>query len=81
MDIKARFRKLIEPRAWPYQLVENISDDKTLLDLGLDSLQIVELMLACEDEFGIATNDDADLELFSGRVGPIIEAITKRATR
>lgn len=81
MDIKTRFRKLIEPRAWPYQLVEDISDDKTLLDLGLDSLQIVELMIACEDEFGIDTGSDDDIALFSGSIGEIMAAIAARKTR
>lgn len=33
-------------------------DDKILDDLGADSLDIIELVMACEEEFDIEVSDD-----------------------
>lgn len=36
-----------------------ITSDTKLSDLGLDSLSVVEAVMACEDEFGIEVDADA----------------------
>lgn len=36
-----------------------ITNDTKLSDLGLDSLSVVEAVMACEDEFGIEVDADA----------------------
>ena len=39
-----------------------ITNDTKLSDLGLDSLSVVEAVMACEDEFGIEVDADASPE-------------------
>ena len=48
-------------------MLEEIDDTASLLDdIGLDSIQILELIVGLEDEFGIAVDDlDMDVELFA----------------
>lgn len=36
-----------------------VTNDTKLSDLGLDSLSVVEAVMACEDEFGIEVDADA----------------------
>lgn len=71
--MKKRFYELLDERGGqgPYD------DSKTLLDHGLDSLQIIELMLACEDEWDITTGTD-DTDLFYGPISKIMETIAER---
>lgn len=49
----------------------DITDDTKLSDLGLDSLAIVEGVMACEDEFGIEIDADEAPET----VGDIVKII------
>ncbi len=51
------------------------SPDETLQELGADSLDKVQILLFCEEEFGIAIPDDAWNEIKS--VNDIIEYIEK----
>ena len=44
-------------------------------DLGADSLDVVELIMELEDEFGIAISDEAAAELYT--VGRIVEYLEK----
>jgi acyl carrier protein len=37
---------------------DDVTDEATLEDLGADSLDHVEIIIAIEDEFGIDINDD-----------------------
>ena len=44
-------------------------------DLGADSLDVVELIMELEDEFGITISDEAAAELYT--VGRIVEYLEK----
>ena len=43
--------------------VDWITPERTLDDLGLDSLGALELLLTCEAEFGIVALDDTEIEV------------------
>lgn len=43
--------------------LEQITPDRALDDLGLDSLGALELVLTCEAEFGIVALDDDGIEV------------------
>ena len=55
---------------------DSITMDTNLIDdLGADSLDVVELIMELEDEFGIAISDEAAAELYT--VGRIVEYLEK----
>ena len=55
---------------------ETITPDTNLIDdIGADSLDIVELIMELEDEFGIKMSDEAAMELST--VGRIVEYLEK----
>ncbi|MCQ2557920.1 MAG: acyl carrier protein [Oscillospiraceae bacterium] len=57
---------------------ETITLETSLIDdIGADSLDVVELIMALEDEFGIAISDDQAAELVT--VGKIVEYLDKIA--
>ncbi len=51
-------------------------ESKLVEDLGADSLDVVELVMACEDEFNISLPDE-DVEKMQ-TVKDVVEYITKR---
>ncbi len=55
MDIEIEIRRLIERRSPAARNIRDLSDDLKLYDggLGLDSLDLIRLILDCEDRFGI----------------------------
>lgn len=55
---------------------DEVTPDSTLADLGLDSLDLVELSLVIEKEIGVKVTDDELAE--AGRVGSIAELVTSR---
>ena len=63
-----------------FSIDDNISPDDSLMNLGIDSLKIVELMLALEDAFGIEF-DSSDLnptELIT--VNDLIDLVNRSVT-
>ena len=55
---------------------ETITPETNLIDdLGADSLDVVELIMSLEDEFGIAISDEDAAELYT--VGRIVEYLEK----
>lgn len=50
-------------------------NSKVIADLGADSLDIVELIMALEDEFGISVDEDKVQKLVT--VGDIVKIIDK----
>ena len=50
-------------------------DTHIVNDLGADSLDLVELIMSLEDEFGISISDDDAQELYT--VGRIVEYLEK----
>ena len=50
---------------------ENITIEATFKDLGADSLDIVELVMAFEEEFGVEIPDDA-----AEKISTVADAIT-----
>ena len=67
------FEKVRDALAQQFELdPETISMDTNLIDdLGADSLDVVELIMALEDEFGVTISDEAAAELYT--VGRIVE--------
>ena len=73
MDLFSRVRKLIEDRG----IESEINPDSFLTeDLGLDSLDVIELISAFEEEFGIEIPDE-DAEKLD-RVEDIIRYLKER---
>lgn len=55
-----------------------IDDDTSLFDLGVDSMNVVELLIAIETEFLITiTEDEVDEQLFL-RFGNLHDLLTKK---
>lgn len=55
---------------------ESITMDTNLIDdLGADSLDVVELIMSLEDEFGIAVSDNDAAQLYT--VGRIVDYLEK----
>ena len=49
----------------------DITPDTKLTDLGLDSLAVVEAVMACEDEFGVEISEDSAPET----IGDLVDLI------
>ncbi len=56
---------------------ETITPETNLIDdLGADSLDVVELIMSLEDEFGIAISDEDAAQLYTvGRIGDYLEKL------
>ena len=71
------FEKVKNALAQQFELdPESITADTNLIDdLGADSLDVVELIMSLEDEFGIAISDDDAVQLTTVR--KIVEYLEK----
>ena len=71
------FEKVQEARAKQFEIdPETITLDTNLIDdIGADSLDVVELIMSLEDEFGIAISDDDAVQLATVR--GIVEYLEK----
>lgn len=57
--------------------IEDIEPEATLNDLGLDSLDLVELALAIEREIGVRVTDDDLAE--AGRLDSVVDLVMSRS--
>ena len=71
------FEKVVSELAQQFELdPESITMDTNLVDdLGADSLDVVELIMSLEDEFGIAISDEDAAQLYT--VGRIVDYLEK----
>lgn len=71
------FEKVKSVLAQQFELdPESINMDTNLIDdLGADSLDVVELIMSLEDEFGIAISDNDAAQLYT--VGRIVDYLEK----
>ena len=71
------FEKVRDALAEQFDLdKESISMDTNIIDdLGADSLDVVELIMSLEDEFGISISDDEAQQLYT--VKRIVEYLEK----
>ena len=58
---------------------ESVTPESTLKDLGLDSLDLVELIFEVEDVFDIRVPQDAGTDLLTATVQDIVDDIQKLA--
>jgi acyl carrier protein len=70
MSILDRIQKIIEDETG---IAAEVTMDSTFEDLELDSLDLVELTVACEDEFGI----ELALDTVPKNVGELVEMIAE----
>ena len=56
LEIRGRVIELVAASA--YRIVNSISDASELSDLGIDSIDMVELIMDLEEEFDIRIHDD-----------------------
>jgi acyl carrier protein len=56
---------------------ETISPESTLESLGLDSLDLIELLFDVEDEFGIRIPQDGGSALKTATIQDIIDSVQK----
>ena len=71
------FEKVQEALAQQFEMdPQSITLDTNLIDdIGADSLDVVELIMSLEDEFGIAISDDDAAQLYTVR--RIVEYLEK----
>ena len=71
------FEKVRNALASQFELdPETVTLDTNLIDdLGADSLDVVELIMELEDEFGVTISDEAAAELYT--VGRIVDYLEK----
>ena len=70
MSILDRIQKIIEDETG---IAAEVTMDSSFEDLALDSLDLVELTVACEDEFGI----ELALDTVPKNVGELVEMIAE----
>ena len=70
MSILDRIQKIIEDETG---IAAEVTMDSNFEDLELDSLDLVELTVACEDEFGI----ELALDTVPKNVGELVEMIAE----
>lgn len=58
---------------------QRITKESTLADLGADSLDLVEIIMKMEEQFGIEINDE-DAEHMNN-VGQVVDYIQKKRTK
>ncbi|WP_186375448.1 acyl carrier protein [Paenibacillus xylanexedens] len=59
MDVKKELGEVLSNGLASTQIQEELHDDTSLLrDIGLDSVQLIELVVAIEQRFGVAVFDD-----------------------
>lgn len=58
-----------------YATPAQITDDASLHDLGLDSMQSIELLFAIEDDFGVSLPDEALTESTFATAGSLWAAV------
>ncbi len=71
------FEKVRDALASQFELdPESVTMDTNLIDdLGADSLDVVELIMELEDEFGVAISDEDAAQLYT--VGRIVDYLEK----
>ena len=72
-DVPAEVRRVIQK--WIDVAEDRLTLDASLMDLGADSLAMVDLLLDFEEEFGIDIPDDEAAKILT--VGEAIDAVEK----
>lgn len=78
------FEKVKSVLAQQFELdPESITMDTNLIDdLGADSLDVVELIMSLEDEFGIAISDNDAAQLYTvGRIVDCLESFSNSRSK
>ena len=72
------FKRIVELLAEQFSLDEDeINEDTTLEDLGADSVDLVELSMTLEEEFGIDEMGEEEIASIHN-VGDLVEYIAKQ---
>ena len=73
------FKRIVELLAEQFSLDEDeINEDTTLEDLGADSVDLVELSMTLEEEFGIDEMGEEEIASIHN-VGDLVEYIAKNS--
>ena len=76
-DIFERMQRIIAEQFSGSIDVDDITEDTTFDDLGADSVDLVELIMAMEDEFKIGEVEEDELEALT-TVGDCVSFLTER---
>ncbi|MDG4820139.1 MULTISPECIES: phosphopantetheine-binding protein [unclassified Micromonospora] len=71
-----RFVAMLEPFL-PFAAGEPITEESDLRELGLDSMQAIELMFAVEDTFAVVLPDDALTEHTFATAGSLWQVVSR----
>jgi acyl carrier protein len=73
-EIRTRLRQEVSERA--EMAVENVDENAHLADLGIDSLQALQLLVLLERDYQITIGDD-DLKHFTS-ISSIVDLVSRR---
>jgi acyl carrier protein len=73
-EIRTRLRQEVSERA--EMAIENVDEDAHLADLGIDSLQALQLLVLLERDYQITIGDD-DLKHFTS-INSIVDLVSRR---
>jgi acyl carrier protein len=77
-DVAAEVRRVIQKRLDVAQ--DRVTLDASLIDLGADSLTMVDLLLDFEEEFNVEIPDDEALKILTEAIGAIEKLVLARAS-
>ena len=82
-DLRRAVRRRIAPLLPSSWRDDPLADDLDLLDdgIGLDSSGLLEVLIACEDEFDVALPAETLLERPEFRMGDLVDAVVDAVDR
>lgn len=76
-EIIDRLHRIVEPYVDDEEALASVDEDTNLLDdLNIDSMNLVDIILDVEEEFGIEIDDDAAEQMTT--VGSAVDVIASR---
>lgn len=76
-EIEEKVTRIIKS-ALPAELVDNISSDTSFDDLGISSINFIQIIVVCEEEFNIVFDEAMISPVFFNRVANLIFYIAEK---